>query len=146
MIFKAGDAASDLNGFVDRGSQIEGELRFENTFRVDGRVSGSVSSEGDLVVGEGGEVDGEIRVGRLFVSGTVKGSVEALRRVQISPGGRVFADLDTPSLAIEDGAIFQGACSMTRSSRGEGKPASEREERNDQGPKILPHRGPKSVR
>jgi cytoskeletal protein CcmA (bactofilin family) len=105
---------SDLNGFLDSGSHMEGELRFDTSFRVDGKFTGSVVSEGDLMVGEGGEIEGELAVGRIFVSGTIRGSIRASRRIQIAPSGKVFADLETPSLEIEDGALFEGRCSMVR--------------------------------
>jgi cytoskeletal protein CcmA (bactofilin family) len=114
MIFKSEGKPSDLNGFLDSGSHVEGELRFETSFRVDGRFTGAVRSEGDLIVGEGGEVEGEIHVGQIFVSGTVRGSVRAARKVQISPNGKVYADLETPSLIVEDGAFFEGRCAMDR--------------------------------
>ncbi len=123
MIFKAkGGQGGDLNGFLDAGSHIQGELRFEDTFRIDGRVTGKIVSEGDLVVGERGEVDGEICVGRVFVSGTVRGSIKATRRLEITAAGRVHARLDTPSLVVEDGALFQGESAMT-SRAGERPPA-----------------------
>lgn len=114
MIFKADSAQGDLNGFVDRGSEVEGELRFETSFRVDGKVAGKVTSTGNLAVGDNGEVEGEVEVGQIFVAGTVRGTVRAGVRVQIAPGGRVYADLETPSLVIEDGAIFEGRCTMVR--------------------------------
>lgn len=114
MIFKSEGKPSDLNGFLDSGSHVEGELRFETSFRVDGRFTGTVRSDGDLIVGEGGEVEGEIHVGQIFVSGTVRGSVRAARKVQISPNGKVYADLDTPSLIVEDGAFLEGRCAMDR--------------------------------
>jgi cytoskeletal protein CcmA (bactofilin family) len=117
MIFKSdkSDArASDLNGFLDSGSHVHGELRFDTSFRVDGRFTGTVISEGDLIVGEGGEVEGDLQVGRIFVSGTVRGSVRATGRIQISPTGKVLAEIDTPSLVVEDGAFFEGRCSMPR--------------------------------
>jgi len=114
MIFRSDNPDGDLNGFVDSGTRFRGELEFETTFRVEGKVEGSVVSSGTLVVGEGGEVDGEIRVGQLFVSGVIRGNVKASRRIQICAQGRAFADLETPSLVIEDGAIFDGHCSMTR--------------------------------
>jgi cytoskeletal protein CcmA (bactofilin family) len=114
MIFKTDSNAGELNGFLDSGSRMEGELHFDTTFRIDGKLNGKVVSDGDLVVGEGGELEGETRVGQIFVSGTVRGAVHAARRVQIAANGRVFADLHTPSLVIEDGALFEGRCSMKR--------------------------------
>lgn len=112
MIFKTEGERGDLNGFLDAGSHIQGDLHFEDTFRVDGKLTGKVVSDGDLVVGEQGQVEGEIQVGRIFVSGVVRGSVRASRRVEVTARGRVWADLATPSLVIEDGAHFEGRCSM----------------------------------
>ena len=114
MIFKSDAKASDLNGFLDNGSHVHGELRFETSFRVDGRFTGTVITDGDLIVGEGGEVEGDLQVGQIFVSGTVRGSVRAARRIQISPTGKLLAEIDTPSLVVEDGAFFEGRCSMSR--------------------------------
>lgn len=106
-------STGDLNGFLDAGSFIEGSLHFEDTFRLDGRLKGRVVSRGDLVVGEHGQVDAEVEVGRLYVSGTVKGSVAAERRVEIAASGKVLADLQTPSLVVEDGAVLHGLCNMS---------------------------------
>jgi cytoskeletal protein CcmA (bactofilin family) len=115
MIFKS-DAkqTSDLNGFLDNGSHLHGELRFDASFRVDGKLTGTVQSEGDLIVGESGEIEGEIKIGQVFVSGTVRGVIHAGRKIQIAPGGKVYAEIDTPALVIEDGATFEGRCSMSR--------------------------------
>ena len=38
-------AAEDLNGFMDEGTELLGELRFRNVLRIDGRLKGL---EGDL--------------------------------------------------------------------------------------------------
>ncbi len=81
---------------------------------MDGKLTGVVRSEGDLIVGESGEVEGELYVGQVFVSGTVRGTIHASRKIQIAPNGKVFAELDTPSLVIEDGATFEGHCAMSR--------------------------------
>lgn len=107
-------SSGDLNGFLDAGSHIKGELNFEDTFRIDGRLTGSVVSDGELIVGEGGDVDGEVNVRRVFVSGTVRGTLRASERVTIVASGKVFADIEAPSLKIEDGALFEGRCTMER--------------------------------
>lgn len=140
MIFKSDDdRPSELNGFLDSGSRLAGELSFDASFRIDGAFTGKVLSEGSLVVGEGGEVDGEMRVGTLFVSGLVKGTVHAARRIQLASGARVFADLETPSLVVEDGALFGGRCTMTRDGERIGESASPGEPQR--GPRAAPSPG-----
>ena len=113
-MFKGAGVQGDLNGFLDAGSHITGELHFEDTFRIDGNLTGDIVSEGDLIIGEHGDVDGEVRVRRVFVSGKVQGSLKASERVEINSTGKVVADIYTPSLMIEEGAFFEGRCSMQR--------------------------------
>ncbi|MEM7481172.1 MAG: polymer-forming cytoskeletal protein [Acidobacteriota bacterium] len=133
MIFKNDSSASELNGFLDRGSHIEGELRFDTSFRVDGKVTGTVTSRGILIVGESGEIDGKAEVDEVFVSGTVRGAVTARKRIHVAAGGRVYADLSTPALVIEDGAFFEGSCSMDRQPRQDPTP----DQTADRGPKLV---------
>lgn len=124
-------STGELNGFLDRESKISGELRFLHTFRIDGQLEGKALSEGVLIVGEDGRVDGEVRVKELVVSGTVRGTVQAKERVEIIAGARVEADIDTPVLVVEEGAHFSGGCTMGVRSDGaerSAKPASPRAE------------------
>ena len=102
-----------LNGFLDKGSQMKGELSFEETFRIDGRFEGRIPSGGELILGDSAEVDADIQVERLSINGSLKGTVRATERVEIHPRARVTADLHTPILRVEEGAFFQGSCEMT---------------------------------
>jgi cytoskeletal protein CcmA (bactofilin family) len=97
-----------LNGFLDSGARLEGTLTFEDVFRIDGQFKGTIVSEEELVVGDAATVEGEIRVGRLAVSGTIRGTIHARERVEVHAKARIFADLHTPSLIVEEGAIIQG--------------------------------------
>ena len=102
----------ELNGFLDHGSSFKGELEFEDTMRIDGRFNGKILSKNELIVGESAHIDGDIHVGRIAISGTVVGKIVADQRVEIHRNGKVYADVDTPALIIEEGAIFQGNCVM----------------------------------
>jgi cytoskeletal protein CcmA (bactofilin family) len=108
---RAKNGKGQLNGFLDAGSHLRGELHFEDTFRIDGKLTGKVDSTGDLYVGEHGEVEGEVKVGRLFVSGKVQAVVQA-GRVEVAPGGQLRGEVETPSLVIDEGAIFEGQSRM----------------------------------
>lgn len=115
-MFKPANPQSDLNGLLDRGSHIHGELRFDDEFVIRGGLTGSIVSEGVLKIGEEGEIEGEIRVCRVVVSGTIKGTLYATETIHITSTGKVLADLFTPSLTIEEGAFFEGRCSMAENS------------------------------
>lgn len=104
--------SGELNGFLDRGSAFKGELEFEDTMRIDGKFNGKIHSKNELIVGESANIDGDIHVGRIAISGTVVGKIVAAQRVEIHRNGKVYADVDTPALIIEEGAIFQGNCVM----------------------------------
>ena len=115
---------TDLNGYIGAGTEVDGTLRFTDLFRVDGKLTGKIVSKNDLIVGEGGEVQAEIEVGNLSVSGTVSGKITIGDKLEIHSGGRVLGQLrmKAPKLIIEDGAVFEGEIDMGGAAK-EGVPA-----------------------
>jgi len=102
----------ELNGFLDKGATFRGELEFEDTMRIDGKFNGKIVSKNELIIGESAQVDGEIEVGSVAISGTVKGKIKATGRIEIHRSGRVYSDIETAALIIEEGAVFEGTCAM----------------------------------
>lgn len=80
--------------------------------RIDGRFNGKVVSKNELIVGESASIEGELRVGRIAISGEVRGKIIASGRIEIHQTGRVYGDITTPALVIEEGAVFEGECRM----------------------------------
>ena len=109
----------EINGFLDQNTTIAGELRFHDTFRVDGKLSGKIVSENVLIVGESAEVSADIEVGCLTIMGSVSGTVKARERIELHTGGRLEADVITPVLAIAEGAVFRGHCDMSGAAEAE---------------------------
>lgn len=104
--------AGTLNGFLDQGCSIKGEIAFADLLRVHGHASGTVASEGELLVGEGGVVEGEITVGRLVVAGAVRGIVRVRERLVVHSSGRVHAEITTPVLIVDEGGVVEGNVTM----------------------------------
>ena len=105
----------DISGFLAEGSEINGEIRFREILRLDGKISGTIRSEGELVIGETGEVDAEVHVNILSVSGKVTGKFHVKEKMEIHPKGRVSGDLtiDKPNLLIHEGGVFEGNVDMS---------------------------------
>ena len=83
--------------------------------RIDGHLSGRItSSSGTLVVGTNGKVDANIEVAVATIHGTVNGDVIATQRLELGRAAKVNGNIQSPSLVIEQGAIFEGSCKMTQ--------------------------------
>lgn len=101
-----------ISGFIDKDTEIVGDIKFKENFRIDGAFKGKILAGGGLIIGETGEVDADIDVTSIAVNGRVKGSIKAKERIEIFSKGRVIGSVAAPKLIIEDGAFFQGSCQM----------------------------------
>jgi cytoskeletal protein CcmA (bactofilin family) len=104
------------NALLGRGSDFQGKLTFEGEVHIDGRFTGEIFSEGTLVVGEGAEVQAEIRVGTVIVRGNVTGNITATDGVELHAPASLRGNITSPALHIDKGVFFDGACQMTSGS------------------------------
>ena len=112
----------NLSGFVGSGTVVTGEANFKAMMRVDGHLSGRInSSSGTLIVGANGKVDANIEVAVAIVHGTVNGDIIATQRLELGRAAKLNGNIQTASLMIEPGALFEGACKMIRANASKGK-------------------------
>jgi cytoskeletal protein CcmA (bactofilin family) len=111
-------APGTLTGFLDQGCTIKGDVVFSDLLRVHGHVTGKIVSEDELLVGEGGVVEGEITVGRLVVAGTVRGVVRVRERLVVHASGRILAEVFAPRLVVDEGGVVEGVVHMAEADRG----------------------------
>jgi cytoskeletal protein CcmA (bactofilin family) len=106
-----------LSGFIGSGTMMTGEANFKAMLRVDGHLSGRITSEtGTLIIGSHGQVDANIEVATATIHGTVNGDIIASQRLELGRAAKVNGNIQTPSLMIEQGAIFEGSCKMIQPS------------------------------
>jgi cytoskeletal protein CcmA (bactofilin family) len=88
-----------------------GELRFEGTLRVDCYVTGRLRSlSGTLIASETAEIESDIFVATAIIDGVMHGDIHATERVELQSHARVFGFIESPALAIQPGAVFEGQC------------------------------------
>ena len=105
----------NLSGFVGSGTVVTGEANFKAMMRVDGHLSGRInSSGGTLIVGANGKVDANIEVAVAIVHGTVNGDIIATQRLELGRAAKLNGNIQTASLMIEPGALFEGTCKMIK--------------------------------
>jgi len=101
-----------LNALLGPHSEFEGKLSFEGRVRIDGTFRGEIFSDGVLMIGETARLQAEVSVGTVIVSGELRGNVTASELVELRAPSRMYGNIRTPSLVIERGVVFEGACKM----------------------------------
>lgn len=99
---------------LDRECSFEGKMTFEGTVIINGKFKGEIFSDGHLIIGEGGYVEGKIEIGSIQIQGEVRGNILAKEKIEVLAPAVVQGDISAPNLAIKEGAIFEGNCSMGR--------------------------------
>lgn len=107
--------SGEINAFLGKGTDFNGKLTFEGTVRLDGKFSGEIFSPGILIIGESATVDANINVNTLIVSGKMTGNIDAKARVEIHAPGKLYGNINSPVLVIDEGVIFEGSCKMETS-------------------------------
>lgn len=99
-------------------TSITGTIHSDGVLRVDGVHNGDIDSKDDVVIGDGGKVNGNIYARNVSVSGEVKGNIICKGVLEILSTGIVDGDVQVEKLTINEGAIFNGKCIMCTSKEG----------------------------
>jgi cytoskeletal protein CcmA (bactofilin family) len=100
---------------------IKGGIEGRGDIQLHGRAWGDVKVE-RLLVAETAELEGSVEAVVVEVRGRVLGPINA-RYVKLSRGCQVQGDVTYESLAIEEGAQFEGACKLSKAARAAAKQA-----------------------
>jgi cytoskeletal protein CcmA (bactofilin family) len=112
MVDEMGGFPKDVNAFIGKNSEFVGKLTFEGTVRIDGKVDGEIFSKGTLIIGPGAQIKAKINVDVVILSGTLNGNIHAKKRIELRAPGKLYGNVATPSLIVEQGVIFEGNCKM----------------------------------
>jgi cytoskeletal protein CcmA (bactofilin family) len=82
---------------------------------LDGEVQGDISSQGIVIIGENGGVNGQINADSVTIGGKVTGTIRAKDKVVLEAKANLKGDIITKTLLVEAGAIFNGNSKMGNS-------------------------------
>lgn len=111
--------AKSINGenqsvnMLGAGTIIKGDIQSNGDFRVDGTLIGSIHSKGKIVIGETGNVDGEVICRNADISGQVKAQLTVSELLTLKATAKLSGEITTNKLSIEPGARFSGTCNMS---------------------------------
>lgn len=109
---KNGTGDNQVPNIIAQGTNIVGDIESEGDFRIEGLIKGKIKAKGRIVVGESGNVDGEITCNDADICGTVKGKLDVINLTVFKSTAMFSGDVVTKKISIEPGAVFTGTCQM----------------------------------
>ena len=106
---------SFINSIVGEGTEFRGDLRLSGLLRIDGDFSGSITTDGKILVGKNGRAECTIKAGTVVVGGVVRGNISANEKVVILSTGMVIGNISTARLIVEEGVVLNGICLISKS-------------------------------
>lgn len=107
---------SPVRNLIGNGTVIKGDIESSGDIRIDGRLIGSLKSNGKVIIGQTGILEGDITCKQAEISGNVKGTIATEELTALKSTSKVEVELTTKQLLIEVGAQFTGKCSMGQAS------------------------------
>ncbi|MBR7023580.1 MAG: polymer-forming cytoskeletal protein [Bacteroidales bacterium] len=107
---------SSARNLIGNGTVFKGDIESNGDIRIDGRLIGSVKSNGKISVGQTGIIEGDLTCKQAEISGVVKGNINTEELTALKSTSKVEVDLNTKQLLIEVGAQFTGKCVMGQQS------------------------------
>lgn len=102
---------NEISTIIGEGYTFTGELHGSSVIRIEGKVIGNVFVEGGVILGENGEIEGNINTTSAIIYGCVNGNVKTTQ-LEIKKTGFVNGDITTDSIEIELGAKYNGKLNM----------------------------------
>lgn len=97
---------------IGAGTTINGDVVSKGDIRVDGTLKGSVNTQGKLVLGREGMIEGDVICKDADISGLIKAKITVSQLLSLKTTAKLSGDIITNKLSIEPGATFSGSCSM----------------------------------
>ena len=130
------DPRDGSGSVISRNIMVEGEIQGSENLTVDGRVKGLLKLDGDVLIGETGDVEADIEANNLVVKGKVAGDVTVQNILQVHPGGALYGSIRARLIHIKEGAVFEGRSQMIRSTQVEAATAIESNREADVGDPV----------
>jgi len=103
---------------IKAGTHIEGEVKSSGDMRIDGTMKGKIQTQGKLVVGPTGKIDGEISCQNAEIHGVINGKITVTELLSLKASSKLLGDVVIGKLSIEPGAQFSGSCVMGNAVKG----------------------------
>ncbi|MEI7542458.1 MAG: polymer-forming cytoskeletal protein [bacterium] len=103
-----------IETIIGKSCEVKGGLNAKGGIRVDGHVKGNVISEDTVIIGQHAVVKGDLSGTHVVIAGIVTGNVIAKTKLEILHTGKLYGEIKSPKIVMDEGVVFEGSCEMEK--------------------------------
>ena len=103
---------NNVQTMIGAEAVVNGPIKLRGGIIVYGKVYGDIHTDGPVRITLSGEIIGDVQASDAHIGGRIQGNVTVSNRIVLGRKSELKGDLIYHSLVIEDGAQFEGSCSV----------------------------------
>ena len=103
---------NNVQTMIGAEAVVNGPIKLRGGIIVYGKVYGDIHTDGPVRITLSGEIIGDVQASDAHIGGRIQGNVAVSNRIVLGRKSELKGDLIYHSLVIEDGAQFEGSCSV----------------------------------
>ena len=116
-MFQSDKPDSKTSSILGPELEIHGDVKVSGSLLIYGKVFGNIQSSGSVRTANGSVVNGNISANDATNGGKVEGDLDVEKKVTLGDTSFLTGNLKASILTIEEGAKFDGVCSMLKNSQ-----------------------------
>lgn len=108
------NADTKMSTLIGAGAELIGDFTLDGSARIDGKIGGNVTVTGNLILGAGSIVTGDVQAASVLIGGEVTGNITAPEKAELTASAKVLGDIATKVIVIDEHAVFQGKIDMNQ--------------------------------
>ncbi len=110
--------STEFSTIIGPDASFKGDLKFDSSARLLGKIEGTINAKGTLEVCAGSECKATVKAKQVAVEGHIQGNVEAGDLVELRPKGMITGDIVAARMSMAEGAAIDGHCRIGVSNAG----------------------------
>ena len=113
-MFQSNNMKNNMSSILGPEVEISGDVKVTGDLLIYGTVYGNIVSKGAVNSAKGSLIKGDINAENASISGTVEGNLDIQSKVVLGRNSYLTGNLKAAIITIEEGAKFDGMCSMIK--------------------------------
>lgn len=97
---------------ISKGAAFDGKFSCKENLRLDGKITGEVSCESRIVMGETGSVVGIVNAKEAVILGSIEGDLFINGSLTLKASARIRGNITAKTMSVDEGALYNGECKI----------------------------------